>query len=158
MNNVTTTGSGVGRPVFFEDYVSGTVYELGSVHVSKEDIVAFATKYDPQVFHVDEVGAQDTVFGGLIASGWHTVSLYMRLFVDGLLGTSRAMGSPGSDELLWFHPVRPGDILRARCTIDGVRASRSNPRRGVVSTRGEMINEKDEVVMRLRAAVLIGRR
>ena len=150
--------SSVSRPVFFEDYVSGAVYELGSVHVTAEDIVAFATQFDPQTFHVDEDGAQTTVFGGLIASGWHTVSLYMRLFVDGLLGTSRALGSPGSDELSWPHPVRPGDTLRARCTIERARVSRSDPGRGVVSTCGEMINQRDEVVMRLRAAVLIARR
>jgi acyl dehydratase len=146
------------RPVFFEDYKSGTVYELGSVDVSADDIIAFARQYDPQLFHVDEEQATSTVFGGLIASGWHTIALYMRLFVEALLGGSRALGSPGGDELRWMHPVRPGDTLRARCTIEGVRASRSDSQRGVVETCGEMINQHGDVVMRLRTAVLISRR
>jgi acyl dehydratase len=145
-------------PVFFEDFTSGAVYELGSVSVSAEDIVAFAEQFDPQGFHVDEAAGRTAGFGGLIASGWHTVGLYMRLFVDGLLGASRSLGSPGGDELRWFHPVRPGDTLSARCTIGEVRASRRDARRGVVHTCGEMINQNGAVVMRMRTVSLIGRR
>jgi acyl dehydratase len=146
------------RPVFFEDFTSGTVYELGSVSVSAEDIVAFAEQFDPQGFHVDEDAGRTAGFGGLIASGWHTVGLYMRLFVDGLLGASRNLGSPGGDELRWFLPVRPGDTLSARCTIGEVRASRGDPQRGVVHTCGEMTNQNGDIVMRLRTVILIEKR
>ena len=106
----------------FEDYEPGATYEFGSIPVDARDIIAFGRQFDPQVFHIDPEGAKNTMYGGLIASGWHTGSLMMRLFVENYLPGPASLGSPGVDELSWLKPVRPGDEL----TVAGYR-DRSPP-------------------------------
>ena len=133
-------------PLYFEDFVPGQVYELGSQTVSEEEIVGFARQWDPQPFHVDPVAAKDSVFGGLIASGWHTGSIWMRGYVETMLGPS-SQGSPGIEELRWLAPVRPGDTLSSRLTVLETALSERNPARGTVRIRGEVENQDGVVVL-----------
>ncbi len=136
---------------YFEDYLPGTVLEFGTVSVEESDIIAFARRFDPQSFHVDPEAAARGPFGGLIASGWHTASLMMRLYADHYLSKVASLASPGVDELRWLLPVRPGDALRIRVTILDARRSRSKPDRGVVRTQVEVLNQHGHVVMSLKA-------
>jgi len=130
----------------FEDFVPGQVYELGSRTVTEDELVDFARKWDPQPFHVDPEAAKESVFGGLIASGWQTGAIWMRLYVDTMLG-SAARGSPGIEELRWLAPVRPGDTLSARLTVLETTPSATRPDRGTVRIRGEMLNQDGITVM-----------
>lgn len=132
--------------------------ELGSQTISKEAIIAFAREFDPQVFHVDEEAAARTIYGGLIASGWHTGSLLMRQLCDGFLTHTVSFGSPGIDEVRWLKPVRPGDTLSVRLTVLETVPSRSKPDRGVIRTLLEVRNQHGEVVLTLRGLNLLGRR
>ncbi|MGI9507839.1 MAG: MaoC family dehydratase, partial [Geminicoccaceae bacterium] len=116
--------------LFLDDFKAGQVYPLGSRSLSEQEIIAFAERYDPQPFHIDPDAAADTIYGGVIASGWQTACVFGRLFVDGLLNRSAAMGSPGLDELRWLKPVRPGERLEARVQVMEARPSRSKPDRG----------------------------
>jgi acyl dehydratase len=141
---------------YFEDYIAGSVYEFGSIVVEEEEIIAFAKRYDPQVFHTDPEAARRTVFGGLIASGWHTAAIQSRLFKDHFLTRVASLGSPGIDELRWLKPVRPGDTLSIRVTILETKRSRSKPDRGVVLTFTEVMNQNREVVMSEKGATIIG--
>ncbi len=134
---------------FFEDFEPGQVYELGSRTVTEADIVAFARKWDPQPFHTDPEAAAESVFGGLIASGWHTGAMWMRLYVDSLLGGPASQGSPGIEELRWLAPVRPGDTLHGRLTVLETRPSERRPGRGTVRIRGEMVNQEAVTVLSL---------
>ncbi|WP_224248025.1 MaoC family dehydratase [Hyalangium gracile] len=143
---------------YFEDFQPGEVIETGSYVVPREEIIAFAHQFDPQPFHVDEEAARRSMFGGIIASGWHTASISHRLFVEGLLRTSSSMGSPGLDELRWLLPVRPGDALSVRVEVLSVTPSRSKPDRGAVKFRMEVRNQKGEVVMTEVATGLFARR
>ena len=143
---------------YFEDFKPGEVIELGSRTITKEAIVAFATEFDPQVFHVDEEAAKRTIYGGLLASGWHTGSLLMRLLYEGLLKGTVSLGSPGIDELRWLQPVRPGDTLTARLTVTGTTASRSKPDRGIVRSLMEVLNQRGEVVMTTKGVNFFRRR
>ena len=142
----------------FEDFATGDVFELGSRAVTKEEIVAFAREYDPQFLHVDEQAATAGPFGGLIASGWHTGALWMRMYVDALLVDSVSMGSPGIEELRWLQPVRPGDTLRGRLTVLETAPSERRPDRGTVRSRGEMLNQHGELVLTMVARGYFGRR
>ena len=143
---------------YFEDFAEGQVYDLGELRVSEPEIVEFARKYDPQAFHVDPEAAQRSIFGGLIASGWHTGSMYMGLLVRGLLQQSATLGSPGVDEMRWLKPVRGGDLLRGRVTITSVRPSSKHADRGTVGTLGELFNEQGERVFFVRSAGIFARR
>ena len=136
---------------YFEDYVPGEVHEFGSIVVGEEEIIAFARRFDPQDFHIDPEAAKNSIYGGLIASGWHTASLMMRLFVDHYLSKVASLGSPGVDELRWIKPVRPGDELSLRVTVLETRRSRSRPDRGIVRSFIEVINQHGEVVMSMKA-------
>ncbi|QKV78454.1 MaoC family dehydratase [Amycolatopsis sp. Hca4] len=131
---------------YFEDYVPGVTYDCGSVEVTDAEILDFARRYDPQEFHVDAAAAADGPFGGLIASGWHTASLMMRLYAEHYLSAASSLGSPGVDELRWPRPVRPGAVLRLRATVTEARRSRTKPDRGVVRTRVEFVDGGDDVV------------
>jgi len=144
--------------LYLEDFAPGQVRESPPRTLGKDEIVAFAREYDPQPFHVDEAAAQRSVYGGLIASGWQTVSIMMRLLWDTFLNHTASLGSPGCDEIRWLKPVRPGDTLRARFTIVEVTPSRSKPDRGIVRTFTEILNQRDEVVMTVRGLGLFGRR
>ena len=135
---------------YFEDYQVGMVDEFGEVLVTAEEIVEFARRYDPQTMHVDADAAATGPFGGLIASGWHTGSLTMRLFVDHYLSKVATLPSPGIDELRWVRPVRPGDTLRMRVTVVEARRSKSKPDRGIVRSLVEVLNQNGEVVMSQR--------
>ena len=140
---------------FFEDYLAGSVHEIGSVRVDKDEVVEFARRYDPQVFHIDEKAAERTIFGGLIASGWHTGALMMRLLADNFLSRVASLGAPAVDELRWHLPVRPGDVLSVRATVLQTRRSRSKPDRGVMRTRVEVTNQRGEVAMSLIAVNIL---
>ena len=140
---------------YFEDYEPGAVYEFGTITVGEADIIEFARRFDPQIFHTDPQGARHTIHGGLIASGWHTASLMMRLFVDHYLSSVASLGSPGVDELRWTKPVRPGDNLSLRVTVMDTKCSRSKPDRGVLFSFIEVINQKQEVVMSMKAVNLL---
>ena len=146
------------RFLYFEDFEPGEVFELGERTLSREEIIAFASEYDPQPFHVDEVAAEGSAFGGLIASGWHTGSVFMRLYADALLSRAAAMGSPGVEELRWLKPVRPGDTLTARVTVLGTTPSARNPKRGTVHLFAEVDNQRGEAVMTMKARGLFARR
>lgn len=131
---------------YFEDYVPGVTYDCGSIEATEAEILEFARRFDPQTFHVDPVAAVDGPYGGLIASGWHTASLMMRLYADNYLSPVSSLGSPGVDELRWPRPVRPGAVLSLRATVLEARLSRSKPDRGLVRTRAEFVDAEDEVV------------
>jgi acyl dehydratase len=143
---------------YWEDFGVGDVTELGEVEVSRDEIVEFARKYDPQPFHVDEEAAADGPFGGLIASGWHTTALFMGMFVRSILLDSASMGSSGVDELRWTAPVRPGDRLTGRVTVTAVEPSSKRPDRGTVFTTSEVFNQDGTLVMTMRARGYFRRR
>jgi acyl dehydratase len=143
---------------FFEDFSVGDVTDVGPVEVSREEIVEFASRYDPQPFHVDVEAAEASMYGGLIASGWHTTALFMGMFVRAVLLDSASLGSPGVEEIRWLAPVRPGDVLRGRSTILEARPSEKDPRRGTVFTLNEVLNQDDVVVMTLKARGFFARR
>lgn len=139
---------------YFEDYQPGASYEYGHVRITEAQIRQFAEQFDPQPMHTDPVYAAD---GGLIASGWHTASVFTRLFVDHYLSQVASLASPGMDELRWPVPVRPGDVLRMRVVILQARSCRSKPDRGLVHTQGELINQRGETVFGIRAMNLLRR-
>jgi acyl dehydratase len=143
---------------YFEDYVVGSVHEFGPIAVTEEEMTAFAARYDPQAFHIDPEAAKKTRFGGLIASGWFTAALAMRLWVENVLSRVASQGSPGVNKLRWIVPVRPGDELSMRVKIRGARRSRSKPDWGVVDFFVEVKNQNGEVVMTLQTAGLFLRR
>ena len=143
---------------YFEDFNPGEAIELGQTAVFEAEIVEFARRYDPQPFHVDPERARDSIYGGLIASGWHTAALCMRLLVDGVFGDAAGMGSPGVDELRWLAPVRPGDVLTGRLIVLESISSRSKPDRGIVKFRAELDNQHGETVLRFDGLAMMGRR
>jgi acyl dehydratase len=140
---------------YLEDFVEGAVYEFGPVTISEEEIIQFGKNFDPQIFHTDPEKAKGTVYGGLIASGWHTCSLFMRLFVEYYLPGPASLGSPGVDEIRWLKPVRPGDKLILRITVHKVKPSRSKPDRGVLYSFCEMVNQESDVVVSMMGLNLI---
>lgn len=143
---------------YFEDYRAGQVLTAGPMRVEEDDIVAFARKYDPQAMHTDPAAAARGPFGGLIASGWHTGALMMRMFADNFLSPESSIASPGLDELRWRKPVRPGDALSLRVTILEARPSRSRPDQGVLRSLVEVLNQDGDVVMSLKPISLVRRR
>ena len=149
---------GPGEDKYFEDYEAGRVYELGSVQVELAEVVEFATRYDPQYFHIDESRAKESIYGGIIASGWHTASMMMRVFADNFLSDVSSMGSPGLDELRWYHPVRPGDTLFISAIVLETRLSKSKLDRGVIRTRTEVHNQRHALVLSSTAVNFMRRR
>ena len=143
---------------YFEDFQVGQVHELGTYVVSREELLAFARQYDPQPFHLDEEAGRQSIYGSIIASGWHTAAICHRLLVESLLKESASMGSPGLDELRWLLPVKPGDTLSVRIEVLATTPSRSKPDRGSLKTRMEVRNQRGEVVMTESATVLFRRR
>ena len=135
----------------FEDFVPGQVSDFGPISIDEAEVIAFARRYDPQPVHIDRDAATAGPFGGLIASGWHTASLVMRVLVEHYLARGAALASPGVDELRWLQPVRPGDVLRVRVTVLEARRSQSKPDRGLVRTRIEALNQDEAVVMSMIA-------
>ncbi|UCE31693.1 MAG: MaoC family dehydratase [Burkholderiales bacterium] len=151
-------GAGFAAPIddrWFEDYAPGSVHDLGTIAVDEAEVVAFASRYDPQPFHVDAQAAAESPFGGLIASGWHTAALMMRLFVDRYMSHVASLSSPGIDAMRWLRPVRPGDTLAVRITVAEARVSKSKPDRGIVTSDIEVSNQNGEPVMTMRAYNLV---
>ena len=142
----------------FEDFEPGQIFELGSVTVTKDDIIEFAAEFDPQPFHLDEAAGKASMLGGLAASGWHTGSMVMRLLVDNLLSKSTCQGAPGIDQLKWQHPVYPQDILTARAEILARKDLRSRPDLGLVSIRITVTNQNQKQVLFLENPILFGKR
>jgi acyl dehydratase len=133
---------------YFEDMHVGDSATLGSYTITHDEIIAFARQFDPQPFHLDEAQARASIYGGLIASGWHTASLMMRLIVDGWANGTAGLGSPGVDELRWLLPVRPGDTLTASITVQEMTPSTRRPDRGTIRSLSELRNQDGQVVLR----------
>ena len=144
--------------IHWEDFIAGSVAEYGPRRVTREEIIAFAAEFDPQPMHMDEDFARTTMLGGLAASGWHTCAIGMRLIVDGFMGNSASIGSPGIDEVRWLKPVRPDDELTLRRTVLETRPLKSRPEWGLVRFRFELVNQNGEVVLIQENVNLFGRR
>ena len=142
----------------FEDFAVGEVIDLGSRRVSRDEIVAFAAKWDPQPMHLDEAAARDSLAGGLFGSGWHTASLFMRMACDAVLGRSASLGSPGIEKLGWRAPMRPDDTLSGVMRITDARTSASRPDLGFLGCEVEMTNQRGETVLTMRTTLMMGRR
>jgi acyl dehydratase len=144
-------GAATRQHLLFEDFEAGRVFELGTRVLSEEEIVAFASEWDPQEFHVDPLAAAQGPFDGLIASGWQTACVWMRLYVDAVLSRASMLTAPGIEELRWLQPVRPGMRLRGRATIIDAWRSNGTPGRGTIRLRGELLDEDGTPVMSMLA-------
>lgn len=131
---------------------------MGMRTVTEEEIIAFGKQFDPQPFHIDPEAAKASMFGGLVASGWHTCSMMMRMVVDGLMSESSSMGSPGVDSVRWIAPVRAGDTLSVSYVTTKVRASRSRPGLGMVWSHWKATNQRGELVCTVDGVGMFGRR
>jgi len=143
---------------YLEDFTPGQIIELGPRAVSESEIIAFARQFDPQDFHLDAAAAKKSDFGGLVASGWHTVAMCMRLIADGYLMDAASLGSPGIDQLRWVKPVRPGDALRLSVRVGAVTPSQSKPDRGVIRAEFTLRNQRDETVLTMKGVQMFHRR
>jgi acyl dehydratase len=135
---------------YFEDYVAGAVHEFGAIAVTEQEVLDFGKRFVPLSYHTDPELAKKSIFGRLIASGWHTAALMMRLYTDHYLSKAANLGSPGADELKWDKPVFPGDELSIRVTVLEARRSESKPDRGIVRSFVEVLNRRREVVMSVK--------
>ena len=133
-------------PTYYEDYEVGDTWEFGERTVTKEEIIEFAEKYDPQPFHIDEDAAEETMFDGLAASGWHTAAICMRMFVEHRVDEA-SQGARGVDELRWIKPVRPGDTLTAKVEVVDKYPDEDSPHIGYIDTRLTAYNQEDEAVL-----------
>jgi acyl dehydratase len=140
---------------YFDDFQIGQSFASGTLRVDKEQIKRFASEFDPQPFHVDEVAARSTIFGGLAASGWHTTALTMRLLVSSELKIAGGLVGAGLDELRWPRPVRPGDELHLESEVIAVRPSSSRPGQGIIKMRTTTFNQKDEPVQIMIANLVV---
>jgi len=143
---------------YFEDLAVGETRRFGTYEATKEEIVDFAERYDPQPMHVDEEAASESMFGGIVASGWHVGAMCMRLLVENLLADSKAMGSPGVDDLRWHEPVRPGDELAVETEILAKRPSESRPDRGIVRVDVRAFKRDETLVTSMEALIFWERR
>lgn len=144
--------------MYLEDFEAGQVFHSPGCTVTESAIIDFALKYDSQPFHLDVEQAKQSIYGGLIASGWHIGALAFRLFLNLNLVGESSLGSPGLDELRWIKPVRPGDTIRTKGSVVEVKPSRSKPDRGAVLFDWEVLNQRDEVVMAFKSVQLIAKR
>jgi acyl dehydratase len=135
---------------YFEDYIAGSVHEFGPIAVEENEVLDFGKRFVPLSYHTDPEAAKKSIYGGLIASGWHTAALMMRLYTDHYLSKVANLGSPGCDELRWSKPVFPGDQLSIRVTVMETRRSDSKPDRGIVQSFTEVLNQKREIVMSVK--------
>jgi acyl dehydratase len=143
---------------YFDDLAPGATVDLGKKTVSEEEILRFGREFDPQPFHVDPQAARNSIFGGVIASGWHTCSIAMRLLVDGVLSHSSSLGSPGVEQIRWVKPVRPGDTLHAVLTVQEVRQSQSKPDRGTARIHIDVTNQAGDLVMWMESFGMFAKR
>ncbi|MEY4862904.1 MAG: hypothetical protein RLZ51_999 [Pseudomonadota bacterium] len=146
------------RERWFEDYPVGETARFGDTLVTEAEVLDFARRFDPQPFHLDAQAAGESIYGGIIASGWHTASMAMRMMVDHYISVKASMGSPGIDELRWLKPVRPGDRLRMQVTVLDSRPSQSKPDRGMVQFLQTVVNQEGETVMTLKGWGMYRRR
>jgi acyl dehydratase len=144
--------------LYLEDFIPGSSSPYGSIKVEREPMLAFAHQFDAQAMHIDEIAAKATMAGELIASGWYTAALNMRMMADDFILDSASMGSPGVSELKWLKPVKAGDTLRGMRHVIDRRASQSKPDRGFVNFRTQLFNQRDEQVLEQSNLVMIGRR
>ena len=144
-------------PLYLEDLVVGRKFLTGTVTVDPERVRAFATEFDPQPFHLDEAAGGSSIFGSLVASGWHTAAMTMRLMVDSDMRVAGGLVGVGVEQIRWPKPVRPGDRLRVEVEVVDVRPSRSNPSRGIVQFKSQTLNQNDEVVMEQVASLIAPR-
>ena len=144
--------------LWWEDFKVGEVVEMGRYTFTEPEIVAFARQFDPQPFHTDPAAARDSFYGKLIASGWHTCAIGMRLMCETTINRTVSMGSPGVDNIRWLKPVRAGDTLTYRRHVLEARASRSRPEAGLVKSRWEALNQDGEVVLTMEGWDMFGRR
>ena len=144
--------------IHFEDFEPGQEYDLGSIDVTKDDIIEVASEFDPQSFHVSEAGGKESMLGGLAASGWHTCSMIMCLLARNLFNKSTGRGSPGVSRLKWKHPVFPGDTLSAKAEILQTKSLRSKPDLGLVFIRVEASNQTGTKVIEWENPVLFEKR
>ena len=140
---------------FYEDIVVGKVHRFGAYAVTREEVIAFATKFDPQPFHLDDAAAAQTHFGRLSASGWHTASVVMRLFVEHYLSKVATLPSPGIDELRWLRPVYPGDTLTVETEVLEKRRSQSKPDRGIFTTATRVFNQDGVMVLSMTSRAMV---
>ncbi|MBN9387367.1 MAG: MaoC family dehydratase [Chloroflexi bacterium] len=144
--------------IYFEDFKAGHTWELGSYTLTEESIIEFARQFDPQYFHTDPLKAKESVFGGLVASGWQTLGIYMKLLVNNLINRTASLGSPGMEEIRFLNPVRPGDTLTLSYTLLEVRPSSSRPNMGIARFKGELFNQRREQVLRVVGTGFFGRK
>jgi acyl dehydratase len=144
--------------LYLEDFTLGAVFVLGATTVTEEAIIRFGREFDPQPFHVDPAEAERSAFGGLVASGWHVSSMFMRLLVDGLLHETAGLGGLGVDDMHFVVPVRPGDTLAGRAVVGEARPSKSKPDRGVLGLRMELVNQRGETAWYCTSWSLVQRR
>lgn len=142
----------------FEDFPLGRFGTFGPRHVSRDEMIAFATEFDPQPMHLDEEAAKHTMLRGLAGSGWHLCSLMMRMMFDGYIGRTASLGSPGVDEVRWLSPLRPGDDLMLDVDVAATRVSRSRPEMGIVTFAMRMRNASDQVLLEAVSPIMIRRR
>ena len=145
-------------PRYFEDYYPGETREFGSITIDETEMVEFAKRYDPQSFHVDRVAASTSAFGGIIASGWYSASVMMRMMVDHYISPVAGLGSPGLQELKWLIPVRAGDRLHVKVKVLDSRISQSKPDRGLIRSKVELVRSDEEVVMSMISVGMVLRR
>jgi acyl dehydratase len=143
---------------YLEDFPVGERRRLGTTHVAEADVIRFATEFDPQSFHIDPEAAKHSIYGSVIASGWHTCAMTMRVLVDSYLKESASMGSPGIDELRWLKPVRPGDTLTVFTTAEEITFSKSKPDRGILASVTEVENQAGVLVLTMRGKSMMKRR
>jgi acyl dehydratase len=132
---------------YLEDFAVGQTFGSGRLRIDGERALAFAAEFDPQPFHLDEVEARRSIFGGLAASGWHTAAVTMRLLIETELNPAGGFVGAGLDECRWPRPVRPGDELRVECEVIEVRPSKSRPEQGLIKLRTTTLNQDDEAVL-----------
>ncbi len=144
--------------IHYEDYVVGERRLLGSRAVSEDDLLRFSREFDPQPFHIDKAAAEKSIYGGLIASGWHICAIAMRVICDSFLAKAAALGSPGVEQIRYINPMRPGDVLTVWYTVLEVRLSTSKPDRGILLTEIDIENQKSEKVATIRGYSMVGRR
>jgi len=140
---------------YAEDYNAGDVFDLGTYDVTREEIIKFSREYDPFPFHIDDQAAQETVFGGLISSGWLTALVWLRLMHRAFLCHETTLGSPGHEEMIWPTPVRPGDRLNGRVEIKESRVSRSKPDLGFVRYIATLNNQDGEEVFVTTSTLIV---
>nr|WP_298897924.1 MaoC family dehydratase [uncultured Altererythrobacter sp.] len=142
--------------IYYEDLEIGAKQSFGRYEVTREEVLEFANKYDPQAFHLDEDAAAKTHFGRISASGWHTCAMTMAMMVENMKNVKQAgLGSPGVDQLMWKKPVYPGDTLRVESEVISKRRSKSRPEMGLFKSRAQIFNQADEVVLEMTSNGLI---